>query len=297
LKEIATNLKIDGMKDMITKIETETSVKLGQLFNPQLLMRHKKEKLPKCTLDEESLSTLTCSECSKVFASTGSLTTHFRTIHEGRKFTCEICDEKFNTNNHRKIHIQWKHQGITYPCDYCEQRFVNPWGVKNHIASTHDGIRYDCTICERKFTQRGSLRIHMDTAHLGVKYGCSECAYTTPDPSNLNKHVKSNHLNKEQLASLQKGRRTYGKYRRVIKEDVVKVDEFKVNNNKSKRMSLPADWNGKVKGEDDKVKVEEDPEVKIEKDEEKFDPNSYASKIEQLEDIWNTIEFDPLSAA
>ena len=51
-----------------------------------------------------------------------------------------------------------------------------------------------------------------------------------------NKHVKSNHLNKEQLASLQKGRRTYGKYRRVIKEDVVKVDEFKVNNNKRDRI-------------------------------------------------------------
>ena len=298
LKDIAQNLKIHGMKEMITEFETESSVKqLGQLFDPKLLTRQKKEKLPKCTLDEYSMSTLTCSECLKVFASTGSLTTHFRTIHQGMRFTCEICDEKFNTNNHRKIHIQWKHQGITYPCDYCDQRFVNPWGAKNHIASTHEGKRYDCSYCERKFTQKGSLRIHMETAHLGVKYGCSECTYTTPDPSNLNKHVKNYHMNKEQLASLPKGRRSFGKYRRVIKEDVVKVDEFKVNNNKSKRMSLPADLNKQIKSEEDKVKLEKESEVKVEKEEEKFDPNSYASKIEQLEDIWNTIEFDPLSSA
>ena len=64
-----------------------------------------------------------CKICGAKFAEIGTLTTHIRSLHDGKKpYKCSICDAKFSQRAHVKTHIASIHE------------FKQGWTSKQNIS-------------------------------------------------------------------------------------------------------------------------------------------------------------------
>ena len=82
-------------------------------------------------------------------------------------------------------------EGLT--CPDCGDVFTQTQSMKTHYRSKHQGVRYPCTECPYQATQQSSLKVHIRSRHEGVRYPCKDCQYQATEKRNLYKHVRKWH--------------------------------------------------------------------------------------------------------
>jgi hypothetical protein len=110
-----------------------------------------------------------CPECGKRFGQKGSMTTHYKTVHEEKKqYKCVVCGVQFGLNSNLVRHTKIVHDKIrAFKCEYCNQSFGEARNRKQHMESVHSNIRYPCTWlgCTHQANTKTSLKYHIRRAH------------------------------------------------------------------------------------------------------------------------------------
>ena len=77
---------------------------------------------------------------------------HIKTIHEGRKdYKCEYCGKLFGQNGSMWTHVRMVHKGRKEECNICNKSF-HPNALLNHIKQVHKGQKqFKCNICNTYF--------------------------------------------------------------------------------------------------------------------------------------------------
>ena len=68
-----------------------------------------------------------------------NLSTHVRTVHEGKKeFKCEYCGKCFGVNQNLKQHIRIHLQDFKFKCEFCEKGFIRSQHLSRHLKTWHE---------------------------------------------------------------------------------------------------------------------------------------------------------------
>ena len=80
-------------------------------------------------------SSLICGKSMKNYY----LSTHVKTVHDGRKdHKCDLCEKSFSQAGHLSKHIKFVHEGIGYTCDICGHKTSTARNLKLHITRKHN---------------------------------------------------------------------------------------------------------------------------------------------------------------
>ena len=105
-----------------------------------------------------------CDQCSKTFASDGSLYNHKQT-HDGKIFKCSQCNKSFIQNGDLKKHILVHTGEKPHKCNQCDYTTTNSSTLKTHTR-THSGEKpRRCTMCEFSSITNGQLKVHTMRSH------------------------------------------------------------------------------------------------------------------------------------
>ncbi|PIO13784.1 hypothetical protein AB205_0039700 [Aquarana catesbeiana] len=120
-------------------------------------------------------SSLSCSECGKLFTKKWLLVRH-KKIHTGeRPYSCSECGKCFIHNGNLLTH--WKiHTGERpYSCSECGKCFSQKGNLLRHQKYHHmDVIPFSCSECGKCFIEKGKLIRHQRTHTSECPYSCSE---------------------------------------------------------------------------------------------------------------------------
>ena len=134
-----------------------------------------------------------CPDCGKDFLDKYTMTRHYKTIHQTKRYSCDQCDYKSSRNDHLNEHIKTKHEGKRYPCSQCDYQATQTTRLKQHVQSVHEGKRYLCSQCDYQATQTTHLKQHVQSVHEGMKYPCNECCNEYSYKGELAKHISRKH--------------------------------------------------------------------------------------------------------
>ncbi|KAF2357173.1 Zinc finger C2H2-type [Trinorchestia longiramus] len=94
-----------------------------------------------------------------------------------KTISCTECSAMFASLNHLKKH-SLSHNLAQHTCPYCHSYFKKPYNLREHIKK-HQNVKYKCNICDREFTDRSSLIVHHKSSHERKKeFQCTECSRT-----------------------------------------------------------------------------------------------------------------------
>lgn len=103
-----------------------------------------------------------CSECPKIFGTSGKLLQHMF-VHNGeRPFRCLHCEKSFSSKfklmRHSLIHSNERQ----YRCTYCERCFHRNDHLKNHLQVHNPNKKiYQCDKCHKEYNSRLSYKKHV----------------------------------------------------------------------------------------------------------------------------------------
>lgn len=135
----------------------------------------------------------TCEKCGKRFLNKQNLAGHM-TLHEDiRPYLCEICKFRFRTSSQLRMHVG-THDGIKpFACDQCGRCFRLRKQLSNHSIVHTDALPYVCSYCKKGFKFKSILNQHI-RQHTGIKpYSCQHCERTFTNWPNYNKHMNRRH--------------------------------------------------------------------------------------------------------
>jgi Zinc finger, C2H2 type len=145
---------------------------------------------------QESLDSLQCHKCLKMFSSPKQLSLHLYT-HREKFFSCDRCGAKFNNREQVKNHVL-RHVGLFHKksshqriiCDQCSM-MVYSYKMKRHKLIHHsDEKPFKCDIagCSASFSDKRILQDHQNI-HLNLKpYKCEHCPEAFRSGANLRLH-------------------------------------------------------------------------------------------------------------
>lgn len=149
---------------------------------------------------KETMGSLSCKYCNKVFKKAGRLLTHERKHTGERPFSCTECTKSFRDSAALEGHIARQHRTQPYHCTTCSKGFSSQRQLKIH-ARVHSGEKpFNCAVCHRKFSQEGNLHTHIrrHMANFGLealggsgqRRQCKLCNVVIANEAELKIHVK-----------------------------------------------------------------------------------------------------------
>ena len=132
-----------------------------------------------------------CDQCSKTFASDGSLYNHKQT-HDGKIYKCSKCNKSFIQNGDLKKHILVHTGEKPHKCNQCDYTTTNSSTLKTHTR-THSGEKpRRCTMCEFSSITNGQLKVHTLRNHTGEKpFKCYQCIFASTSSGELQSHMRT----------------------------------------------------------------------------------------------------------
>ncbi|XP_069697053.1 gastrula zinc finger protein XlCGF28.1-like [Periplaneta americana] len=140
---------------------------------------------------DTSCSSMKCTICGKVFATSRAFKRHLRTHTCEKSFMCDVCGKFFvemgNLNKHTLLHTGER----PYKCDVCGQCFTQFGNLKKH-AHLHTGEKpFKCNPCGKCFSQMDYLKTHTLLVHTGERqFKCIACGKCFLNKGSLKQHAK-----------------------------------------------------------------------------------------------------------
>ncbi|XP_051790356.1 zinc finger protein 23-like [Erpetoichthys calabaricus] len=194
---VPTSLQDDSLPGRKLTTVSAISIQL-QMHNSDSATAHQKQRKRikrKSESREENLSQTQpklyhCSECNKLFNTSGALQIHTRIPTGERPYCCPECGKRFtcakNLHIHRITHIGMK----PYCCSECGKQFTTSAYLQKHTRiHTGEWLYHSCE-CGKQFITKSQLETHT-RIHTGEKpYRCSECGRKFSQVSSLNTHTR-----------------------------------------------------------------------------------------------------------
>ncbi|XP_057369256.1 zinc finger protein 836-like isoform X2 [Daphnia carinata] len=163
------------------------------------LSYHKALKHPpsETTGQSDSSQSLSCSECTKCFASPLELRVHLKNSHQRAKslYTCDLCFPKatFQRIDVFKNHMSLHEKAKAFTCLICDKIFSRRSNLQSH-ARMHDAtaaLQYQCANCSKKFYSKKKLASHVPEC-LSRKT-CPLCKFFCQRETDMIEHTKKTH--------------------------------------------------------------------------------------------------------
>jgi KRAB domain-containing zinc finger protein len=155
---------------------------------------------------------ISCTLCSKTFASWASFQKHCTAHHEGKPYSCSTCDKSFDLLSAFKKHMKnhkpfqctkcrksfWYEKAFQkhmtsdhteqFPCSVCNRSFPRKSSLQNHLLAHAGKLPFVCSVCQKSFDSSYKLKNH-EVSHSGVKpFSCTVCSKTFAYESSLKEH-------------------------------------------------------------------------------------------------------------
>ena len=147
----------------------------GKMISKSYLYVHYRA-MHKDHLSDISDSSVSCSECGKMFMKKQALNAHKLKRHN-HKFTntCNHCGKGFASRFGLSWHMRQVHKVTVRQCGDCGETFENRREYKKHRRYKHTANSHVCHICGKGFKLNNALQAHLD-AHAGIKlHFCEKC--------------------------------------------------------------------------------------------------------------------------
>ena len=92
-------------------------------------------------------------------------TEHFKNFPRNFKYECNKCEKGYKSSGGLSLHKKSVHEGIRFKCNVCNRDFKSNANLKKHVESTHEGIKHKCQKCGKQFSVKGNLDSHVKTFH------------------------------------------------------------------------------------------------------------------------------------
>ena len=170
---------------------------------------------------KESRTSVTCSDCSKVFTSVTKLELHKKRVHdqntdvpnENPNNICECCQKTWPCRSALLAHVKRKNAVRPHYCNVCDVTFVTRNELERHkLSSKHlrraatkatgANGRYACTHtgCVFRAKTYWSLRMHLSKHRYGkARFECDVCVKRTQHKSTYDSHLETK-LHKKLIA-------------------------------------------------------------------------------------------------
>ncbi|XP_061672149.1 gastrula zinc finger protein XlCGF49.1-like [Syngnathoides biaculeatus] len=130
---------------------------------------------------------VTCSVCSKTFATKQTLRTHKRR-HTGEKpFSCQVCKKAFSQKGSIQLHMKTHTGEKPFSCSVCGKSFSHKENLVTHRRK-HTGEKpFPCPDCGKTFTRK----VHVTKIHTGaIPFSCSICGESYGRRASLTEHMR-----------------------------------------------------------------------------------------------------------
>ena len=167
-----------------------------------------------------------CSECGKIFSTSGGVQSHLRNVHSNSSnntkaasilcsrcgldnnkcgcektsfidpdvVSCPLCGKQLLPRN-LASHLHYHRQSSLRPyiCRECSKTFTHAASLKRH-ALIHTGVKqFNCSQCNKGFYQKTAFQTHCKS-HSSERISCIKCGKHFLTQYLLNFHVKSSSL-------------------------------------------------------------------------------------------------------
>lgn len=167
----------------------------------------------------ETVETIMCSICGKVFLLKEALNSHLSTHHSKKAsfFKCIYCEKKFSEEvlllehekthlvtgryqcptcgysygirNHFEAHLKSHTKVKDFVCQHCGKEFLRLNSMQRHVQVCHAGHRIQCPICKKKL--KGHLTEHLRTHDKKRPHECPDCGQCFTQSTQLTVHRRS----------------------------------------------------------------------------------------------------------
>ncbi|KAJ4425506.1 hypothetical protein ANN_27700 [Periplaneta americana] len=135
-------------------------------------------------------SSIKCDICNKIFVTSQSLKSHFRSHTSKKSCKCNVCGKCFLTSNVLKRHTLIHTGERPFHCAICGKSFSSSAIYKVHARVHSEERPFHCNVCEKTFRTLGNYKVHA-RIHTGEKpYTCQMCGKFFSRSGALNKHVR-----------------------------------------------------------------------------------------------------------
>lgn len=218
IEYICSNKRHDAYIDMLKKLETNLSVRIGQhnleeylrtihnYFSREKRLRanysHSKGPDKKRSVDYyEHLLYLTdhegpfqCPDCNRIYSKPLGFKMHMSRHNNAAPFVCSQCSKEFKTIPSYTTHAKRHLEDYEFVCKECDKKFVNYQDLKVHLL-THSGDRpYCCEICGAAYRHVQCFKRHQRRHEKRFSHQCHICSKGYYSKDRYDDHMNS-HMN------------------------------------------------------------------------------------------------------
>ena len=216
--EFLANIKDDSLMDVICpwklieikkeEVTDNHEVAIDPLIDPYMVeVNIKMEQTEQCSKIKQN-DYVDCGICGKSMKNY-YLSTHVKTVHEGRKdHKCSFCGKCYTQKSVLNQHKKTFHKDMISEeteikeqiekktdCDFCGKSFNHTFYLNKHVKTVHEGVKeYKCDLCIKEYSNAQDLKVHVRRVHEGIEdHICNDCGKSFNSARSLKRHIECLH--------------------------------------------------------------------------------------------------------